>query len=268
MINPKAADFAPSIDIAAAVNDEKVLANCLLRSPDVVTGATTLRTYVGYATAGAAYNRAMDESDADYLVLAHQDVYLPKGYLDRLRTRLAELERIDPDWAVAGPIGLDTNRDLQGQVWCSSLHGLIGSAIPAPAQTLCLDELLIVVRRASGVRFDEKLPSFHMFGTDVILTAREMGLASYIVDAPVVHHSRPVISLGGSYQQAYRYMQSKWRRSLPIHNLICTVYPTGLWLFWRNLQLRRRHGGRMEQRPEPVGDPVAIARQVGFEAVP
>ncbi len=45
MINPKAADFAPSIDIAAAVNDEKVLANCLLRSPDVVTGATTSASF-------------------------------------------------------------------------------------------------------------------------------------------------------------------------------------------------------------------------------
>jgi len=268
MINSKPSASGPSVDIAAAVNDEKVLANCLSRSPDVVSGAARLRTYVGFGTAGAAYNRALDESDADYLVLAHQDVYLPMDFLERLRARLAELERIDPAWAIAGSIGLDTQRNLRGQVWCSSLHGVIGSTIASPVQAISLDELLIVVRRASGVRFDEELPSFHMFGTDIILIAREKGLASYIIHTPVVHHSRAVVSLGGSYQQAYRYMQSKWRGSLPIPNLICTVYPTGLWLLWRKLKLRRRHGGRMDHRPEPVGDPVAIARQVGFEVAP
>ena len=34
------------------------------------------------------------------------------------------------------------------------------------------DELLIVLRRDSGLRFDEGLPGWHMYGTDIVQTAR------------------------------------------------------------------------------------------------
>lgn len=255
----------PDIDIAAAVNDEKVLANCLQRSCDITGGGARLRTYVDFRTAGLAYNRALDEATADYLVLAHQDVYLPLGFLEHLRLQIAELNRLDPQWAVAGAIGLDRENALQGQVWSSGLKRIIGIRPATPIPAICLDELLLIVRRASGVRFDEELPGFHMYGVDIIHIAKAKGHASYIIDVPVIHHSRPVITLSGGYHEAYRYMQSKWRASLPIHNLICTIYPTSLYLAWRNIQLRRRHRGKTV-RPEPTGDPVTIAREVGFES--
>lgn len=225
-----------------------------------------LRTYVGYETAGSAYNRALDEATADYLVLAHQDVYLPDGALTRLRDEIAKLNALDPSWAVAGPIGLDTQNELRGQVWSSALKRVIGERLATPVRSICLDELLLVVRRASGVRFDEQLPGFHMYGVDIIHIARSHAMNSYVIDLPVVHHSSPVITLSGGYDRAYRYIRSKWRRSLPIRNLICTVYPTDLWLAWRNVQLKRRHRG-LTERPEPSGDPAEIARQVGFEEV-
>ena len=254
----------PDIDVAAAVNEDKVLATCLARSPDILSGDVRLRTYVGYSTAGSAYNCALDESTAEYLVLVHQDVYLPGGFLENLRGQIERLNEADPAWAVAGSIGLDANETLHGQVWSSGLKRVIGNRVAQPVLSICLDELLLVVRKASGVRFDEDLPGFHMYGLDVIHTARSKGLSSYILDAPVIHHSRPVVTLNGGYHQAYRYMGAKWRNSLPIPNLICTVYPTSLFLMWRNLQLRRRHKGRTD-RPEPTGDPVAIARELGYE---
>lgn len=254
----------PDIDIAAAVNDEKVLANCLQRSADIAGGGARLRTYVGFSTAGLAYNQALEESTADYLVLAHQDVYLPKGFLEHLREKITELNQLDPQWAVAGAIGLDMENALQGMVWSSGLRRVIGARPAAPIPAICLDELLLIVRRAAGLRFDEKLPSFHMYGVDIIHIAKARGLSCYVIDAPVIHHSRPVITLSGGYHEAYRYMQSKWRASLPMRNLICTVYPTSLLLIWRNIQLRRRHRGKTV-RPEPAGDPVVIAREVGFE---
>ena len=255
---------AYQIDIAAAVNDQGTLDSCLKRSPDIEGGDLTLRTYVGFNAAGVAYNRALEESDKEYLVLVHQDVYLPAGYAQQLRTEIEKLETIDPNWVVAGPIGLDRQKDLRGMVWASSLQRTIGERIAEPVPSICLDELLLVVRRASGVRFDEELPGFHMFGTDIIHIANTMGLEGYVIDTPVVHHSRPVISLSGGYQQAYRYMRAKWRRILPVHNLICTIRATDLWLTWRNYQLHKRHRGVTERR-EPAGDVVMIAKTIGFE---
>lgn len=253
-----------SIDIAAAVNDEKILAQCLARSPDIASGAARLRTYSDFSSAGLAYNQALLGSDADYLVLAHQDVYLPRNFITRLRKEISKLNQIDPNWAVAGSIGLDADAQLRGKVWSSGLSSVIGESVDVPVRAICLDELLLVVRKSSSVAFDPVLPGFHMYGLDVILHGNDLSMASYVLDLPVVHHSRPVINLNGGYHQAYRYMQKKWRRILPLRNLICTVYPTSLWLHWRNLQLRRRHQGRKD-RPEPVGDPIAIAQQIGFE---
>jgi len=253
------------ISIAAAVNDDAVLANCLARSPDILNGRAALRTYVGYGTAGEAYNAAIDEAQADYIVLAHQDVYLPSNFCEQLASQILLLNIEAPNWAVAGPIGLDEERRLKGMVWSSGLKRIIGERLPTPTPAISLDELLLVVRIPSGIRFDTQLPSFHLFGTDIIYSAAERGFASYVIDAPVIHHSRPVISLKGGYQAAYRYMQKKWRRRLPMDNLICTIRSTGLWLTYRHLQIRKRHRGKMA-RPEPVGDPAAIAKEVGFES--
>ena len=102
---------------AAAVNDHAVLRQCLSASPDIAAGSLPLRTYEGFRSASAAYNRALDEAEADFLILVHQDVYLPRFYLDRLDVALRRLDEIAPDWAVAGVVGADSEGVLHGRVW-------------------------------------------------------------------------------------------------------------------------------------------------------
>ena len=60
---------AQRISIGAAVNDRAILADCLARSPDVLSGALTLKTYEGFSTAGLAYNQALEECDTEWLLL-------------------------------------------------------------------------------------------------------------------------------------------------------------------------------------------------------
>ena len=45
-----------------------------------------------------------------------------------------------------------------------------------PPQVATLDELLLIVRRDSGLRFDPEL-GFHLYGADICLQASEQGLA-------------------------------------------------------------------------------------------
>ncbi len=255
---------AMTIDIAAPVNEHDVLAYCLQRSPDLVDGGARLRTYEGFPSAGAALNRALEESEAEVVVLVHQDVYLPRGFLGRLSASLARLSAIDPDWAVVGAIGIDAGSVLHGRTWSSGLKRLIGDVVDQPTPIESLDELMLVVRRASGVRFDEGLPGFHLYGTDIVQLAKAKGLKSYVVDSPVIHHSRPVVDLSGGYFNAYGYLQRKWREVLPVPNLICPIQPSGLKLRWLNLRIRMKYRGR-KQRVDPTGDPVAIARRLGLE---
>ena len=252
------------VEIAAAVNDRAVLANCLERSPDIVSGAARLRTYEGYSTAGAAYERALAETSAPYLVLAHQDVYLPAGFAKRLVEQMAQITQTDPDWAAAGVIGIDGTGAIQGQTWSSGLGKLVGVKIEAPVPIDTLDELLLVVRRNCGVHFDLNLPSFHLYAADFVQTAKMNGLKCYAADLPIVHHSRRVVELGGGYRKAYIYMQRKWRRHLPLPNLVCAIDRSPLLLLRRDLTVRLRARGKT-QRTDPTGDPVLIARQLGFE---
>ncbi len=253
------------IIIAVAVNEPETLAQCLSRSPDIASGALELRTYQGYTSAGSAYNDALYEAgEADVVVFAHQDVYLPKGTAVRLVEQLSELCEAAPNWAIAGAIGATAERKLIGQTWCSGHAKRLGARVSKPEEVVTLDEMLLIVRRGAGLRFDASLPSFHLYGADIILTARAAGFTSWVIDVPVIHHSKPVISLGGAYAQSYRYIQHKWRAELPMFNLVCPL-ERWMWRYWlTEARLRWKHR-KQHSRPCAEGDPVQIAREIDYE---
>ena len=253
-------DFA----IAAAVNDRAILAKCLAASPDIVAGKVELATFEGYRTAGSAYNAALDHCGARYLILPHQDVYLPAGFIDRLADTLRALEAADPDWAIAGVVGCAEDGTLVGHTWCSGNDRVIGSPDNLPQRVESLDELLLIIRCDAHLHFDPRLPSFHLYGTDIVQTARRARRTAYAIDAPVIHHSRPVAQYGGGYRQAYRYMQRKWRSELPIPNPVARIERSIIPLLIRDLKKRLRRLGR-GRGDVPQSDPAEIARTLGFE---
>jgi hypothetical protein len=255
---------AAQFDIAAAVNDHAVLELCLNRSPAIVSGEAKLRLYEGFATAGSAYNQALADSAAPYLVLVHQDIYLPRNFIANVQGQIERLNQIDPNWAVAGAIGATAAGDVVGQTWSSGLRQIVGEKTEQPVAVEALDEMLLIIRRAAGVAFDPDVPSFHLYGTDIIQTAKARGMKSYVIDVPVIHHSRPTVDLRGGYRVAYGYLQRKWRGFLPIQNLICPIYPTMIPFWICNARMLKRVRGDTTRR-EPEGDPVEIARQLGLE---
>lgn len=253
-----------SVAVAAAVNDRGVLRNCLLRSPDVVAGRLEVRTYEGAKSASKAYNQALAESDAEIVVFPHQDVYLPAGFLARLLEQLETLDRVDDNWALAGVVGLDAARRVKGRTWSSGLQQLIGDAIDGPAVVETLDEMLLIVRRASGFTFDDQMPSFHLYAADAVQSVKARGLKSYVIDLPAIHHSRPVVCLDAGYQRAYRYMQKKWWGKLPLPNLVCAITRSPFTLPLQDLKLRARSRGKARSS-SAQGNPSEIAVRLGFE---
>lgn len=251
-------DFA----IAAAVNNHEILDGCLKRSPDLVSGALRLKIYEGYSSAGSALNAGIDGCTAPIVILAHQDVYLPKGWLERLIVQIDELEKVDPNWGVLGLYGRTPDGEEIGIVWSSGLGRVLGESGFKPGRAETVDELVLIVRRASGLRFDEDLAGFHFYGTDIVMQARVNGTPAYVIDAGVVHNGRSVRSLGGPYAKAYRYMQRKWRKYLPIKNLNSDIvwHPVTLWRAqYAGVKRHRRNADR------PPRDSVEIAKAINFE---
>lgn len=251
--------------VGAAVNDRGVLARCLARSPDIAKGGLGLATYEGYDSAAKALNAALEASPTPIAILAHQDIYLPEGFLDRLIAQINQLESEGRAWGVLGPFGLRSDGDAAGRVYSVAIGRELGTRLPAPQPVVCFDEIVLVLKRDGGLRFDEDLPGFHLYGVDIVLQARHRSLGAYAIDAPVVHVDRPVQVqvLLGAYRRAYEYMKKKWSAELPIPTLIVDLTRSPLpylRLLWR----RYKAMSRLE-RGLADPDPVEVARSLSYE---
>lgn len=253
----------------AAVNDETVLRANLAASPALLAQPQRLTVLRDQSSASVAYNAGLDATAARICVFAHQDVYLPLGWDENLAKHVARLDRLDSGWAVAGLFGIDRNGIHVGRVWSTGIGREIGAPFSDPIPVQSLDELVIVLNRDSGLRFDPDLPSFHLYATDIVQIALSAGKGAYVVDAPVVHNSVPTPGLRGGYMLAYDYMRHKWRARLPIVTPVTRITRLGWHVRWQDLRTfrlnyRRAKRIRLASRlPRP--DAKTIARRLGYE---
>ena len=207
--------------LITASNDDTVLKTCLAASP-CVGQARDFNVMRGYASAGAAYNAGMRQAKGEILVFAHQDVYLPPGWEDCLSKAIACLSDTDPQWAVLGVFGITRGMEPRGHLYCTGLQKVLGSPFAEPIKCDSLDEVLLVLRRSSSLSFDERLPGFHLYGTDICLEAQRRGFGSYIIPAFCVHNTAGLTFLPTAFWRAYLYVREKWVDRLPVRTP-CTL---------------------------------------------
>jgi hypothetical protein len=223
--------------IICASHSDAILNTNLGRSPCLAS--IPLHVEKGAPSASIAYNRGLEATTAPYLIFAHHDVYLPPGWDRMLTDRLAELNAQDPNWALFGTFGVGLDHSHIGPVWSSSLGQIVGRVPLKPAPVQSFDELLIILRRDSGIRWDDALPGWHMYGTDIVTTARAAGRTAYAGSLPCIHNDRYHDALGDDYRECYRYMQRKWADQLPLRTPITKISRSGLHL-WRDLRAARK----------------------------
>jgi hypothetical protein len=260
-----------SLVIVSAVNDNAVLSANLLQSPDLGLRAPHLLQERGYSTAGIAYNSGLIRADgAEAVAFVHQDVYLPAGWVGRLESAISWLEDQGEPWAILGVWGVHADGSSAGRVWCSGGSREHCAPVREPAEVASIDEIVIVLNLRHGLRFDENLPGFHLYATDLILQAWQRGLKAYVVVGPVVHNSRNNPNpFDASFFRAYRYMQKKWATELPVQTCTVPITRWGVPLYrawlrreWRRL---RGHGAPLRVRHP---DPGALARELRYESDP
>ena len=151
----------------------------------------------------------IEEKGGDVAVLAHQDMFFRKGWLDQLRLQIAKL----PDsWVVAGIIGKDMDGRICGRIhdMRMPLHFATEHDFPHPAS--CFDECCIIVNMSKGFRFDEDLPGFHLYGTLCVLQAWEMGGTAWILNAFAEHYClRPFTWFPDKeFESCYKWLHEKF----------------------------------------------------------
>lgn len=255
--------------VIAAVNREDVLARDLMASPMMAAPEVERFFCRGAHNIGEAYHEGIQATSAEYMIFAHQDVYFPEGWHLRLQTAIETLAQQGEDWAVLGCFGITAQGVKAGHVWSSGLQKELKPAFRSPLKVDSLDELVLVVRRSSGVRFDRDLPHFHLYGTDIVQTAQKAGFGAFVIEAPVIHNSDQLFRLDKGYRQAYAYMCQKWQADLPIRTLIGPLRGDLKRLRQIDRQTMSRYLRAMVLRnPGPhrgVDDPSALATRLGFQ---
>jgi Glycosyltransferase like family len=247
------------IFFASCVNDEQVLNENLLRSPDVSSGTVCMEILRNCTSASKSYNAVLEETGADIVVLLHQDVYLPGGWVDSLEGEIQKLEKIDSKWAVLGVVGA-TRDGIVGHLWSSGINREIGGHFTDVIAVEAIDELLLVINNRQKIRFDDHQPGFHLFGTDIVQSAKVQGYKSYVIDLPVIHNDRPKYILDSDYIKSYKYMQQKWEKYLPIHTCTEKIKKSIFQLHLRNLKFAILG----ENRPHIKYDSEKIAIELNY----
>jgi len=235
-------DLLPKWSLIVPVKEEhdEVLKGTLLGSPEI-DDRCDLIIKCGYRSAGEAYNAGISEASSEILVFCHSDVYLPSGWLGELTSAVRELGDVDPNWGVLGVAGVTANGRVSGYLYSTGLKAIVGERFAQPLEATSLDEVLLVVRRSSMLKFDEELPGFHLYGTDICLEAKKRGMRSYVISAFCVHNSIGVRYLPRAFWRAYIYMRKKWWAELPVTTCCTTIAKSGWPILHHVISRSRDH---------------------------
>jgi SAM-dependent methyltransferase len=205
-----------ALSVVACVSDEASLQANLLASPCLAGGGPhEVMLARGCASAAEGLNAGIERARNPLVVLTHQDVYLPRGWPERLLRAYRQAETRFGPIGVAGVYGVVETPSGQrrvGHVVDRDILRAEETALPCPVATL--DELLLVVPRGTPLRLDGSL-GFHFYGADLCLAARARGLEAVALDALCFHNSRTVDVPDAFLTSARRFAQ-KWSAQLPI----------------------------------------------------
>jgi hypothetical protein len=224
-----------ALTFAVATNNREILEKNLLASPCFKEPHShQILAQEGYPSAVQAYNNAIDRSVNDLIVFSHQDILFPESWLTDLEKALAYLESADPNWGVLGCYGRTRDDGDRGYIYSLGL-GVLGGPFETPAEIQTLDEIVLIVKKSSGLRFDDSLPDFHMYGTDICMAAAKRGMKSYAIPAFCVHNTTFNLVLPRAFYDCYKHVQRTWSESLPIQTTCIRITKAGLPMYERRL---------------------------------
>ncbi len=230
------------ITFVVSVNDREIFENNFIVSPCLrKPHPHQILVQEGFRSAAASYNEAIDRSINDLMVFAHQDIILTAAWLSDLERSLRLLELTDPNWGVLGCYGVTSDSEGRGYIY-SPWRGIAGCPFEYPVEIKVLDEIVLILRKSSGLRFDKDLPYFHLYGTDICCRAAKKGKKSYAISTLCAHNARDYVVLPKEFYACYRHIKKTWRDFLPIQTTCIRITAFDVPMYTRRLrELYLRH---------------------------
>lgn len=140
-------------------------------------------TYDGYS----GLNKFLNTATGKYIILCHQDILLNFDNLEVLNQRIAEMDKIDPNWAILGNAGYgDFNTKLYRITDPWGENQKMGDL---PAKAKSLDENFLVIKNEANLSLSHNLQGFHLYATDLCIIASILGWNTYVIDFHLYHKS-------------------------------------------------------------------------------
>jgi|KBSSwiS6_1023812.scaffolds.fasta_scaffold27292_2 hypothetical protein len=127
----------------------------------------------------------LKQSSAQYIILVHQDVRC----IDNQEILVGCLNRLthqDKRWALCGNAGC---RGYHKEIFYLNNAGKEKITQGLPARVTSLDENLLIINRNTNLTLSADLTGFHLYGTDLCLTADFLGYTCYVIPFMVEHLS-------------------------------------------------------------------------------
>lgn len=207
------------LSFVVCANDAQILSACLMNSPCIAPGlGHQLIVATGASSAADGFFWGRRFACHDWMVLVHQDVFLPEGWDEKFAAAVQSAREKDPSVAVVGVYGVTGDGRHVGHV--KDRGKWIGGPLQEPVRVRSLDELLVAVRTDLPLAMDAEL-GFHLYATDLVLAAARIGCNSVVVDAPCEHHSnmsndRISENLARAFTASAAVFEHKWRDDLPV----------------------------------------------------
>ncbi|HSW67308.1 MAG TPA: glycosyltransferase [Bacteroidales bacterium] len=212
-------DFcAENVTFITAINDESVLKKNLLSSP--LFSRIKVKNLImqkDYISASQAYNAAIRRAETEFLIFVHQDIVLPQNWINDVNKAISILEDKKDNWGIIGCFGVDNIGIEHGYLFCTGNGRFILEPFDYPQKVKTLDEIVLILKKSSKLTFDEFLPHFHFYGTDICLQAAEKGMSCYAISAFCLHNSNQTTLFPSEFFAASDYIRKKWSKYLPIH---------------------------------------------------
>jgi len=216
------------VSIICVYNNPQVLQGCLQRSVDALIAEAPQTELIAvdntahaFASAGAALNHGAGLAAHDYLVFAHQDVYLHSlTALEQAAGLLAE----HPEIGILGAVGITHDGRVIGRM--RDRVELLGESLSEPTDIDSLDEVMFMIPRAVLDReplAERPELAWHAYAVEYGLRVRAQGLRAAAIDLPHTHNSL-TINLD-RLDVAHRAVGSQYPQLLPVRTTCGVIRP-------------------------------------------
>jgi SAM-dependent methyltransferase len=228
------------MSVVCVYNSESILQDVLLKSlrNQTVDFETVLLDNADgrFKSAAEALNYGGAKSKGDYIVFAHQDMWLSSGsWVDDAERIL----RTIPDLGVAGVVGVSEEgknwyekRKFSIEMFDEAFHVEL-RPVTKPEIVQTLDECLLIVPREvfAKLQFDSQtFDGWDSYGADYCLSAARMDLKSYVIPVPCGHSClrRRGYRLW-EFKNLLKYQKRLYKKHKRNHRIIYTWMETVSW---------------------------------------